>query len=128
VTEAKIFTHQHRAYAKAAYENLLDEVFGGEAREVEREGKDHGRFEPDGAEPVHALRVGGEAQGSGFRAQNLAGRGVKGQRGGNIFCFARALYDGSQDGLVAKVNAVEVADGEHAAASGGSVVNGPFFG
>src|SRR5260221_248542 len=128
VTEAKIFTHQHGAHTKAAHENLLDEVFGGEAREIQREGKDDGRFEPDGTEPVHALRVGGEAQGSGFRAQNLAGRGVEGQRGGNIFCFARALNDGSQDGLMAQVNAVEVADGQNAAASGGSVMNGPFFG
>ena len=59
VAEAKIFPYEHGAYMKAAHEDLLDEFFGRDAREIECEGKDDGGFEAYAAEPFHALCVGG---------------------------------------------------------------------
>jgi hypothetical protein len=127
VAETKIFADQHDAHVKATNENLLDELFRGEAREIESEGKDDGGLETDGAEPIHALGVGGNAQGSGFRAQDSARRRVEGQRGGDVFSFRSVLDGGAQDGLVAEVNAIEITDGQNAAAPGGGVMSGPLF-
>src|SRR5712671_2092622 len=59
VAEVEIFAHQYGADVQAADQDLLDELFGGEAREIESEGEDDGGFEANGAEPIHALHVGG---------------------------------------------------------------------
>src|SRR6267143_684032 len=62
VAEVKIFAYQDGADVQAADQNLLDELFGGEAREIESEGKNDGGLQAYGAEPVHALCVGGKAE------------------------------------------------------------------
>src|SRR5258708_34170935 len=72
VAEVKIFTYQDGADVQAADQNLLDELFGGEAREIEREGKNDGGLEAYATEPVHALRIGGEAGRGGFAAEDSA--------------------------------------------------------
>src|SRR5712672_67596 len=128
VAEVKIFAYQDGAHVQAADQNLLDELFGGEAREIECEGKNDGGLQAYGAEPVHALRIGGEAERSGFRAQDSARGGIEGQGGGDVASFRGVLDGGADDGLMAEVDAVEIADGEDAAAAGGGVMSGPLFG
>jgi hypothetical protein len=56
-----------------------------------------------------------------------ARRRVEGQRGGDGTAFRSSLRDRAQDCLMAEVNAVEVANGENAAASRRTVVGRPFF-
>src|SRR5712692_6285408 len=73
MTEAEVFSYQNSTHVQAANENLLDEVVGGKARQIQREVKDDSRFEAEEAEPFHALRVGGKAQRSGLGAKDLAG-------------------------------------------------------
>src|ERR1700720_4996738 len=118
VTEVKIFTYQHSAHMKAAHQDLLDEFFRGESREIEREGKHNGGFQAHGAEPVHALRASGDAEGGRFRTQDLTRGRVEGQRRGDILCFCRAVDGRADDGLMTEMDAVKVPDSEHAAASG----------
>src|SRR5690349_15683390 len=100
---------------KAAHENLLDEFFGGEAREIERERKDNRGLNPHGAEPFHALHIGGKTPGGRFGAKDFARGGVEGERGGDVVCLRGALHGGAENGLMAEVDAIEVADGENAA-------------
>src|SRR5258708_15617835 len=77
VAEVKMVAYQNGADVQAADQNLLDELFGGEAREIEREGKDDGGLQAYGAEPVHALGVGGEAERGGFGAKDSAWGGIE---------------------------------------------------
>src|SRR5260370_41384245 len=73
MTEAEVFSYQNSTHVQAANENLLDEVVGGKARQIQREVKDDTRFEAEEAEPVHALPLRGKAQRSGLGAKDLAG-------------------------------------------------------
>src|SRR5882762_9931732 len=121
VAEVKIFAYQDGADVQAADQNLLDELFGGEAREIESEGKNDGGLQAYGAEPVHALCVGGKAERSGFWAKDSARGWIEGQGGGDVSCFRGVLYGGADDGLMAEVDAVEIADGEDATSVGGGI-------
>src|SRR5882757_5672961 len=124
VAEVKIFAHQDGADVQAAHQNLLDELFGGKAREIEGEGEDDGGLQAYGAEPVHALGIGGEAERSGFRAKDSARGWIESEGGGDVASFRGVLDGGADDGLMAEVDAVEIADGEDAAAPGGGVMSG----
>src|SRR5579859_427220 len=127
VAEAEILSDQDGADVQSAYQDLFDEFLGRETREIEREGKDHGGFQADGAEPSHALGVGGNTERSGFRAEDFARGRVEGQRGGDVVGLRGALDGGAENGLVAQVNAVKIPDGEDAAATGCGVVRGPLL-
>src|SRR5712672_1032537 len=93
VAEVKIFAYQNGADVQAADQNLLDELFGGKAREIEGEGEDDGGLQAYSAKPVHALRIGGEAERGGFGAQDSARGGVEGEGGGDVSSF-RGVLDG----------------------------------
>jgi hypothetical protein len=62
------------------------------------------------------LRIGGEAERSGFWAQDSARGWIEGEGGGDVASFRGMLDGGADDGLMAEVDAIEIADGEDAAA------------
>ncbi len=81
MTEAEVFSYQNSTHVQAANENLLDEVVGGKARQIQREVKDDSRFEAEEAEPFHALRVGGNWwKGAKERTRGEGPCGVRGRR------------------------------------------------
>src|SRR5260370_18962733 len=128
MTEAKILAYENGAHLQTTHENALDKVFGSDACEVQGERKHHGGLDAQKTKPLHTLSVGGKAQGSGFRAKDLAGRGIEGECGGHVARFLGAVDDGTQDGLMAEMDAVEIADGKNTAAAGGRIIRGPGFG
>src|SRR6267154_5119580 len=99
--ETKILSDQNGLYVQIAQENLLDKFGGRKPRKIERERENHNGFEPKRVEPLHALRVSGEAEGSGFRAKHFARRGVKGENSGYGIEGTSALDGGAKNGLMA---------------------------
>src|ERR1700682_4838222 len=127
MTEAEVFSNQDSADAQAADEYLLDKLFGRDARKVQREGKHHSGFHANHSEPVHALRICGEARRRRFGAEYFAGRGIKRECRSDSFVFRRALNGRAQYRLVTEVDAIEVANRQDTAALRKCVVSGPGF-
>jgi hypothetical protein len=113
VAEMEILANQHGLHMQIAYENLLDEFLGRKPREFEREGQDNGGFETERIEPFQSLRIGREARGRGLRPEYFPRRWVKGKRGGDRMQSLRALDSGAKNRLMAQVDAIEVANGQH---------------
>src|SRR6266478_1635163 len=123
--EAKIFTDQNGLYVQIAEENLLDKFFGRETRKIECERENHNGFEPERVEPLHALRVGGEAEGSGFRAKHFARRGIKGENSGYGIEGTSALDGGAENRLMAQMDAIEVPDGKDTSVAKRGIARSP---
>src|SRR5579859_4419827 len=128
MTETKIFADENRANAKLLHEDLFDEFGWRELRKLDGEGLDHGGFEADDPEPIDALVVGRKTARSGIGTKNFQRRRLEGEGGGDIAGNGGAMRDVAQDFLVAEMNAVEVSDGQNAAAMKWSVVGVPCFG
>src|ERR1700677_264364 len=116
MTEAEILSYQNRLNTQIAHENLFDEIRRRKARELHGERKDYGGLNSNGAEPFHALLVGGETRRGGFWAQEFQRRGIEGQSGGGRAGFVGAFDVSAEDCLVAQMDAVVIADGQNAAA------------
>src|SRR5881398_1866025 len=128
VAKTEILSNEQGARAQVAKQNLLNKLFGREARQIQRERKHDGGFEPECAETRDALDNGGNLGRRGVRAQDGAGGGIKGQRGGHGVERASARGDGAQNGLMAEVDAVKAADGQHAALIKLAEAGSPRFG
>jgi len=53
---------------------------------------------------------------------------IEGEGGGDVASFRGVLDGGADDGLMAEVDTVEIANGEDAAAAGGGVLSRPLIG
>jgi len=74
---------------------LLDELFGGEAREIECEGEDDGGLKATVPNQSMRCALGGEAERSRFRAKDSAWGWIEGEGGGTSPVFA-AMLDGER--------------------------------
>src|SRR5260370_16718847 len=99
--EPKIFTDHTALYVHITEENLIDKFGGREPRKIECERENHNGFEPKGVEPLHALRVSGEAEGSGFRAKHFARRRIKSENSRHSIEVTSAVDSGAKNGLMA---------------------------
>jgi len=100
VAEVEILAHQDGADVQAAYQNLLDELFGGEAREIEVKGRTTAASRPTAANQSCAAHWwrGGAGR---IPAENSAWGGIEGQGGGDVASFRGVLDGGADDGLMA---------------------------
>src|SRR5580658_8011890 len=125
VSEAEILSHKNSAHLKIADEDLIDKFLRRKFGEVVREGENDGGFDAEVRETLEALLGGGDAKRCGVWAKYLLREGIERESGRDGVDFARAGDGGAQDGLVAEVDAVKIADGQRAAAARGAIANGP---
>ena len=125
VPEAKIFPDKDSADLKTADEDLLDKFLGREFREIVCEGQDYGGVDAEIGEATEALFGGGNAERSGVRSKNFLRQRIEREGGRDRVDFARARDGGFQDGLVAEMDAIKIADGEGAAAGRSGVAFSP---
>src|SRR4029077_14986704 len=77
-------------------------------------------------EPVHALGVRRKPLRRRLRAEHFERWRIKSKSGRNSLGLPRAYDNSAQDGLVAKVNPIEIADCKDAAAGLGTIVLCPI--
>src|SRR5437879_7836521 len=108
-----------------ADENLLDKFAGGEPREFESEWKNNDGFEAERVEPLHALRVGREPQRGRLWVKHFPWRRIKRESCGNRIEVVGALDGGAKNRLMAQMNAIEVANRQHAGVAELCIARGP---
>src|ERR1700674_130139 len=123
--EAKIFANQNGLYVQIANKNLFGKFLGRAPRQFERERQDHGGFKAERVEPLQALGVRGKARRRGLRAENLPRRRVKRESRGDRMDLPGTLDGRAKNGLMTKVDAIEVADGQQTAVAIVSVAARP---
>src|SRR5215469_11498182 len=114
VPEAKIFADKNGANAQVANQDLLNELLGREARQLESEWQNDRRLETQIAERVDALCNSGELQRRTFRAEDTSRRRIERQSSRHGVEGTRTFGGASQHGLMPEMNAVEAANGKHA--------------
>ena len=125
MAEPEIFADKNGFTMQIADENLLDKFAGGEPRELESEWQNHDSFEAERVEPLHALRVGREPQRGRLRVEHLSRRGIKREGCGDRTEGVGALDGGAKNRLMAQMDAIEVANGQHAGVAEGCIARGP---
>lgn len=125
MAEAEVLADKDRADAKVTHQDLINEFFGREARKFVSEGQNDGGLHACGCEASDTLCVGGEAKWGRVWAEDFGWQGIEGEYRGNGVQRLSLFGGGAENGLVAEMDAVEVADGESAAAARGGVVLGP---
>ncbi len=111
VAEAEVFSLVDLGDVEGVAEDGLGEVVGGGVAEGVGEGEDEGGVEAGGGEEFELAGEWGD-EGEGLSgAEDVGGVGVEGDGEGAAAEEARAGDDLGDDGLVAEVDAVEVADG-----------------
>src|SRR5580693_1886564 len=128
VAETEIFSDKNGAHLKIPNKNLVYKFLGRELCEVLGEGQDHRGVDADLSETTQALFRGGKAQGGGVRAENLLGKRVERESRGDGADVAGASDGSAQDGLMAQVDAVKIADGERTATVRSGMAGGPSLG
>jgi len=118
MAKTEIFADEHGGGAQAVDENAADKLFGRERGEGEIEMEDKRRVEANSVETREALFEGFELRVRGFRAQDAYGMRRECNRGGERSGAARALDDGAENFLMAKVDAIEIADRQNGARIG----------
>ena len=127
VAEAEILADENGADLEIVHKNLLDEFLWGEPGESVGEGKNDGGFHVEVREGTQALVLRGKTERRGLRAENFLWRRIERQDSGDGVDVTGAGDGGAVDGLVAKMDAVKIADGDGAAARGRSIMRGPIL-
>ena len=112
VAEAEIVTFVNLDGVERLLEDLVGEVEGGEAREILGEGDHDSGIDAALSDQIEALRERRDEARGLFGAENANWMGIEGDGKGLRAKRNSALADVVHDGLMAEVNAVEVADGE----------------
>ena len=121
VAVAEVFAHQQPAGVQAAHQQLLDEGLGRHVGQVLVEAFQGDLLDAVVLQRPHLVAQAADLRGNQFGAAALAGEigarmRLEGHDGGSQAAFAGQLADLCQDGLVAAVDAVEIADGYRAGA------------
>src|SRR6516225_5534802 len=115
VPEAKVFPDKKGLDTQVAQQDPLDELIGSETRQFQGERKHDGSLQSERVEACQALRDGRDLRRGRLWAKNFSRRRIEGQRRGYRAQCASARRHRPQDGLMSEMNAVETANGQHAA-------------
>ena len=117
MAEAKIFSDKNRTDVKIAHEDFVDKFLWRQLCKIVRERKNHGGVHAKSGKTVETLLSGGDAQRGSLRAKNFLRKGIERQCGCHGVDFSSASDSGLQNGLVAEMYAIKIADGERAASA-----------
>ena len=122
--ETKIVAHQHITRLQPFHQNAAHEILGGKRGEAFAEAADMDMGHAQIAQDFQLLAQGSQAGGGGLRREDFARMRFEGQYGGRRAHRSGARGQPRQHGLVAKMNAVEIADGDGIRA----ITGGPAMG
>src|SRR5262249_53476463 len=121
----EILADEYGADAQLFNEDFTDEIFGRELRELLSESLDDCRLKSSDTKPFKTLLRRGETFGGKFGTQDFQRGGFEGQCGRRLSSRCGAMGHIAQGFLVAEVNSVKVANGQHAATAERCIVRVP---
>ena len=116
-TKTEIVTHQHIAGAQSIKQNLLHKLLGRQGGQPRLKRQDHGAIDSQRSQGVHLVAQGGDARRSqiglaSHACKIIARMRLERDHAHRQSASMRLAPELGQHGLVAAVNAVEIADGE----------------
>ena len=109
---AKIVAHQHIARLQGVAEHLLDESLGGQGRKCAVEAEHMQAVDTQQLKGFGFFAQAGQARGRLLGRKEFARMRLETQHAGRQSARARHVLQAGEHGLVAEVQAVEVADGD----------------
>ena len=115
LAEMEVEPDRHAGGTEAVHQDAADEILRRQARERGVEGQDHGAVEAGGGEQAQLVALVGEPEQRHVRPKKCARMRLEGERRRRGAQVARARHRRRDDGAMAAMHAVEIADGEHRA-------------
>ena len=112
----KVKADHRAAHGKAFDQNALHKFFRGQLGERRIEGEDDRTIEPGAGQQPQLIRLVGQPEQLFLRIEEGARMRLEGQRRGRLSQNSGAIERGSDDGAMAAMHAVEIADGDDCAA------------
>ena len=119
LAEVEVIAHHRARNAEALDQDLGDKVFRREARDPGIEGHDHHPVETEPRQAAVALGLRRQAEHRAGTGEEIHGMGLEGEDSAGFAEFAGQLLRAGDDGGVAAMDPVEIADGDHRACEAG---------